>query len=238
MKLLVSWLLLSAATAALAAPSDLLVPSRIEIKYRVSMGSMKIGEGLDVFEHDSKTYSVVSESKTAGVAAMIYRLSIKRESKGNITAAGLQPKTFVESRNGQVKRSAEFDWSANQVELSDGGNKQTVALPARTWDATSFAWNFSFMPPAADVKELKVNLTDGRRVADYRYAILGREKLATPLGEMDTLHVKKIQEDGDKRAFDVWLAVDKHYVPVRIRYTEKDGTAFDSLVENITIAQR
>jgi len=237
MKLLIPWLLLSAAAAALAAPSDLLVPSRIEIKYRVSMGSMKIGEGLDVFEHDSKSYSIVSESKTAGVAAMIYRLSIKRESKGSITPAGLQPRTFVESRNGQVKRSAEFDWSANRVELSDGGSKQTVPLPARTWDASSFAWNFTFIPPG-DVKEIKVNLTDGRRVADYRYAILGREKLATPLGEMETLHVKKVQENDDKRAFDVWLAVDKHYVPVRIRYTEKDGTAFDSLVENITIAQR
>jgi uncharacterized membrane protein YecN with MAPEG domain len=28
------------------------VPTRIEVKYRVSMGSMKIGEGTDVFQHD------------------------------------------------------------------------------------------------------------------------------------------------------------------------------------------
>ena len=223
--------------AGVARAADAAVPPRIEIKYRVSMGSMNIGEGLDVFQHDGKTYSVVSESKTAGLAGMIYRLNIRREAKGSITSDGLQPQSFVESRNGQVKRSAEFDWNANQVQLNDGGNKSTVALPPRTWDATSFAWNFSFVPPG-DSKELKVNLTDGRRVTDYRYAILGREKLTTPLGEMDTLHVKKVQEEGDKRAFDVWLAVDKHYVPVRIRYSEKDGTAFDSLVETINIGQR
>ncbi len=213
------------------------VPTHIEIKYRVSMGSMKIGEGFDTFEHDGKTYSVVSESKTAGVAAMLYRLNIRREAKGRITPEGLKPRTFVESRNGKVKRSASFDWEANQVELADGDeNKQTVPLPPGTWDATSFAWSFAFARP--DGKEIKVNVTDGRRITDYKYAILGHEKLATPIGEMDTLHVKKVQDEGDKRAFDVWLAVDKHYAPVRIRATEKDGTAFDSLVESITLSPR
>jgi hypothetical protein len=209
------------------------VPTHIEIKYRVSMGSMKIGEGFDTFEHDGKTYSVVSESKTAGVAAMLYRLNIRREAKGRITPEGLKPRTFVESRNGKMKRSANFDWEANQVQLVDGDeNKQTVPLPPGTWDATSFAWNFAFVPPGD--KELNINLTDGRRVTSYRYAIVGRETLNTVIGDIPTLHVKKVQEGDDKRAFDVWLATERNYLPVRIRYTEKDGTAFDSLVEAIT----
>jgi hypothetical protein len=211
------------------------VPAHIEIKYRVSMGSMKIGEGLDVFEHNGDAYSVVSESKTAGVAAMLYRLNIRREAKGKITPEGLRPRSFSESRNGKVKRSASFDWEANQVQLVDGDeNKQTVALPPNTWDATSFAWNFAFTPVGN--KELNVNLTDGRRVTSYRYAIVGRETLNTAIGDIATLHVKKVQEGDDKRAFDVWLATERSYVPVRIRYTEKDGTAFDSLVESINVS--
>ncbi|MEO8626672.1 MAG: DUF3108 domain-containing protein [Betaproteobacteria bacterium] len=235
MKLIIALLIFaSAGSSAFAAQSA--VPTRIEIKYKVSLGSMSIGEGLDVFQHDAKTYSVVSESKTSGVAAMLYKLNIQREAKGTITAEGLRPDSFVESRNGQVKRSATFDWNANQIELNDSGTKQTVALPPHTWDATSFAWNFAFAPPEG--KEIKINVTDGRRVTDYKYAVLGHEKLATPLGEMDTLHVRKVQDEGDKRAFDVWLAVDKHYAPVRIRATEKDGSAFDSLVESITLSPR
>jgi hypothetical protein len=224
------------AAAPVYSASDNAVPSRVQIKYRVSVASMKIGEGLDVFEHNGKTYSVVSESKTSGVAAVIYQLNIRRESKGTVTADGLRPQTFVELRNGQVKRSAEFDWAAAQVLLTDGDKKQTVALPPDTWDATSFAWNFAFAPP--DGKDLKVYLTDGRRVTEYRYAIVGREKLATPMGEMDVLHVKKVQDPDDKRGFDVWLAVERHYLPVRIRATEKDGTAFDSLAESIDLARK
>jgi hypothetical protein len=233
---LLSLLLIAAAPGYAAAASDTGVPSRVQIKYRVSIASMKIGEGLDVFAHDGKTYSVVSESKTSGVAAVIYKLNIRRESNGSVTATGLRPRTFVEMRNGEVRRSANFDWGAGQVQLTDGDSKQTVALPADTWDTTSFAWNFAFAPP--DGKDLKVYLTDGRRVAEYRYAIAGREKLATPLGEMETLHVKKIQDPDDKRGFDVWLAVERHYLPVRIRATEKDGTAFDSLVESIDLAAK
>ena len=208
------------------------VPTHIEIKYRVSMGAMKIGEGLDTFQHDGKTYSVVSESKTSGIAAMLYQLNIRREAKGRITPDGLKPRTFVESRNDKVKRSATFDWETNQVQLADGDEpKQTVPLPPSTWDATSFAWNFAFAQPGD--KELNINLTDGRRVTSYRYAVVGRETLNTVIGDIATLHVKKVLEGDDKRAFDVWLATERHYLPVRIRYTEKDGTAFDSLVEAI-----
>ena len=36
------------------------VPPRVEIRYQVFLGSMKIGEGRDVFQHDGRVYSVVS----------------------------------------------------------------------------------------------------------------------------------------------------------------------------------
>src|SRR5262245_24660339 len=62
----------SAATAA--------VPQRVEIAYRVSVGSLRVGEGHDLLQHDGKTYDLVSESKTSGIAALIYRLSVSRRS--------------------------------------------------------------------------------------------------------------------------------------------------------------
>ena len=58
---------------------------------------------LDVFEHDGKTYSVVSESKTVGLAAMLYRFNIRREAKGNVTADGLRPRTLRRIAQRQVQ---------------------------------------------------------------------------------------------------------------------------------------
>jgi len=74
------------ATSAQLHAADAGVPHRVQIKYRVSIASMKVGEGMDVFQHDGKTYSIVSESKTTGVAAALYPLNIRREAKGTISA--------------------------------------------------------------------------------------------------------------------------------------------------------
>jgi len=208
------------------------VPMRAEIRYQVFFGSMKIGEGQDSFQHDGHTYRVLSESRTAGLAGALYRLNIRREAQGRVTRGGLRPDSFSETRNGKPERSAAFDWERKEATLVDDGSSQTVALPEDTWDTTSFSYNFAFVP--LEASDMDAHLTDGRRIRKYRYAILGREKIDTALGPMQTLHVKKVQGPEDKRAFEVWLAVDQYHMPVRTRYTGKDGRTFDSVVTQIT----
>jgi hypothetical protein len=228
--LLASPLMLSA----LALAAD--VPSRIEITFRVTVGPLPIGQGHDVFEHDGKTYRLTSESKTIGPAALIYRLSVVRVSAGTVTSRGLRPNTYDETRNGKPKRSVRFDWDNKQAQLIDEGEAETVDLPANTWDMASFGYNFAFFPPTE--KDLDLFLTDGRRISPYKYTVVGREKIETEIGEIETVHVKKVQHPTDPRAFDVWLAPDEHYAPVRIRFTEKDGTVFDSVMTKIVSSDR
>lgn len=226
---------LTALVSGAVAAQAVKVPPKVEIRYRVSMSGMKIGEGHDVFESDGHTYKIVSESNTAGLAA-IYRFALRRESQGQIVASGLRPLQYQEQRNGKLKRKVEFDWIKKQATLFDGKETEVVPLPDNTWDNTSFGYNFAFAPPTES--EMVVNLTDGRRINDYRYAILGREKIDTDLGKMETVHVKKVLNPGDKRSFEVWLAVEQHYMPVRIRYTEKDGASFDSVVTEIQFPKK
>ncbi len=223
--LLLCLLLLGATLSHSAAP-----PSRIEIRYAVQFGSMTIGEGRDIFEHENGRYRVRSESKTVGLAS-VYRLDVKRESRGRIDAEGLRPEFFEEIRNGKPKRRVDFDWSKRQATLFDGERTKVVELPDNTWDSTSFGYNFAFAQPRPS--DFPVNLTDGRRISDYRYAVLGNERIETKIGPLDTLHVKKVQEPGDKRGLEVWLAQAHHNLPVRIRYISKDGRVLDSVVTKI-----
>jgi len=209
-------------------------PSRIEIRYAVQFGKMTIGEGRDVFEHENGRYRVRSESKTVGLAA-VYRLDVKRESRGRIEADGLRPEFFEEIRNGKPKRRVDFDWTKRQATLFDGEETKVVDLPENTWDSTSFGYNFAFATPRPS--DFPVNLTDGRRINDYRYAVLGKERLETDIGMLETLHVKKVQEPGDKRGLEVWLALDHHNLPVRIRYVGKDGRVLDSTVTKINYSK-
>ena len=224
--------LVIAPSLAAEAPADP-VPSRVEVKYRLRIAGILIGEGLAVFQQDGKTYSVVMESRTIGIAA-VYRLHIRTEARGNVTAKGLRPLSFIETRNGRFRRSASFDWTASQLHLTDGDKKQTVQLRPNTWDTATLACAFAFSLPDGKVQQLY--MTDGRRVTEYKYSVFGREKLATPFGELDTVHVKKIQEEGDKRSFDAWLAIDRHFLLVRARATEKSGIVFDWTVESVNFA--
>ena len=126
----------------------------------------------------------------------------------------------------------DFDWDAKLVKLTDGDHIETVSLPDNTFDQTTFTYAFAFRPPGEEIAP--VYLTDGRKLSDYKYKILGKERLKTSLGELETVHFQKVQEGDDKRGFEVWLAVAHHYLPVQIRFVEKDGTVLDSTVTAIT----
>ncbi len=189
-------LLLAAATLLFAmSAAAAKVPGRVEIRYQVLFGSLSIGEGYDVFEHNGSSYKLTSESKTAGVAALIYGLNVTRVSTGTITARGLRPDSYDEIRNGKTKRRVRFDWKQKKAELFDGVNTQTVDLPENTWDMASFGYSFAFFPPTS--AQMELFLTDGRRVSPYKFAVLEKERIDTELGAMDTVHVKKVQRPDD-----------------------------------------
>lgn len=216
----------------IALPAAATPPKRVQIDFTVTSGSMQIGEARDVLVHDGKQYTVVSESKTVGVAALLYKLDIRRESKGLLLKKGLQPLSFMEDRTRKPPRSAAFDWQAMTITLGEGDATQILPLPANTFDQTSFAYAFAFDAPSDE--SVAVYLTDGRRLSDYKYKMVGRESVKTPMGDLETLHYQKVRAPGDKRGFEIWLALDHHYFPVKIRYVEKNGTTVDSTVTSIS----
>lgn len=207
-------------------------PQRVQIDLEVRVRGMNAGKGHDVLEHDGKQYSVISESRTVGLAAVLYGLNIRRESRGLVTKAGLRPLHFQEENSRKPKRAADFDWDAHQLTLTDGDKVSKVELPDNSFDQTSFTYAFAFRAPEEELPA--VHLTDGRKLSDYKYKKLGNEKIKTSMGELDTVHFEKIREADEKRGFDVWLAVEHHYLPVQIRLVEKDGTVIESTVTAIT----
>lgn len=206
-------------------------PHKVQIDFAVTSGSMRLGEGRDLLEHDGKKYSVVSETRTVGVAALFYKLNVRRESRGLITAGGLRPLQFEENSSRKPRRAADFDWDAGQIKLTDGDKIETLPLSANTFDPTSLPYVFAFAQSSQD--SMRVFIADGRRVADYEYMIIGKETLKTPLGELETLRFQKFQEADDKRGLEFWLSVDRHFLPVKIRFVEKNGTIVDSTVTSI-----
>jgi len=204
-------------------------PQRVELTFEINFGSMKLGEGRDLLVHDGNQYTVVSETIPKGLAAIFIK-KIRRESRGAITEAGLRPVSFEEHGRKSGIRAAEFNWRDSTLRLINGDSNTIVPLPQNTIDQASLPYGFAFAGRVPD--GFSAYVADGRRIKEYRYRIVGRERVETVLGEIETIHVEKVRGPDDKRSFDFWLAVDHHFLPVKMRFIEK-GRAFDSVVTAI-----
>jgi Protein of unknown function (DUF3108) len=64
--------------------------------------------------------------------------------------------------------------------------------------------------------------------------VLGEERLATPIGELDTYHLKPRlgeRRPGSELSAEVWFAPSLQYLPVRIRIQQDAETFLDLVVD-------
>jgi hypothetical protein len=79
----------------------------------------------------------------------------------------------------------------------------------------------------------QIHVTDGRRVQQYRYRLVAREKIKTKMGEMETLHYEKVRDADDKRGFEFWIALGHKNLPVKLRYSDRNNRVFESVITSI-----
>jgi hypothetical protein len=219
--------LLAFVMTAQAAP----LPAKVTLYYDVQMGGVSLAEGVETLEHDSKTYRISSEAKGKGIVAALYKGAIKRNVRGTITREGLRPLEYHDQRGDREPASAVFDWAKKTVTQTHDGKSETMALPANASDRLSFFYQFAFVPLPKG--ETDVTAVDGKGSTHFHFAAGVSEKLATPLGELDTFKLTKQLEGPDDKQTEVWLAPSLHNLPVRILVTEKNGNRADQTILRI-----
>ena len=220
---LLSCLCLNAAAAEL--------PQRVTILFDVNRGSFSLGTGTEVLETNGNSYSIVSQTHPTGIVALFPKANIRRESRGMITSQGLRPQQFFDQRGRDKPVVAKFDWKNKLITYEREGNEQSETLPNIAYDRLCIAYNFAFhQPPGTD---FQFAMTDGKRLTEYRYFMVGREILNTPMGKLQTIHWSKQREKETDRGADLWLATDQYFLPVRIVFTDKDGSRYEQVATQI-----
>lgn len=222
--------LAAAAAALLWSSAQAAPPERLRLSYEVTVKGMA-GDAVETLVHDGKTYTIVSETRGRGFLSAFGVLN-KRTSRGHITPEGLRPDEYLDERPFGWMVSAKFDWKARTItQERKGKSPETLPMPANAQDPLSLVYTFAFLPPKD--KEYDVVRADGRGLTPFRFAVVGSEKLATPLGEMQTLRIAKVRDGPEDKATDMWFAVDRDYIPVRALVVDKDGTRGDQMVTRI-----
>ena len=217
------------ALALWAAMAQAAPPERVTLTYELKRNGTVHVDVSETLEHDGRTYAITSEGRGRGILALFGAL--KRTSRGHITPRGLRPDEFRDQRPGGWAVSAKFDWDARSVTQEKNGKSETLKMPSDAQDPLSLAYSFAFVPPKG--KEYDVTRADGRGLTPFHFAVVGNEKLTTPAGEMQTLHIAKVPDGPEDKSTDIWFAAERDFLPVRVLVVEKDGTRTDQLVTRI-----
>jgi hypothetical protein len=207
------------------APSIRPLPRKGRITYDLVYGrdGFPVGRTVQTWEMDGAGYRLASRSETTGIVDLFRSQHRTYFSRGSVTREGLRPETFLMSRDrgrGTEEARAKFDWSSATVTLGGAADVRDEPLPARSQDILSFIYQLALDPPARG--RLRQVVTNGSRIEAYDLDVLAEEIIDTPIGALRTLPVKQLRK-GRQETIELWLAVEYRYLPVRLRFFNRDG---------------
>ena len=218
-----------AAPAVEPAPAKPLLPARGTMRFAIYYGTQgfQIGRAEHNWEFtEDGRYRLTGMTETSGLAALIKPLVFENESSGRLVASGLQPERYSTRKNGKdVNENADFDWSAAQVRLARTGAVQPIGPGAQ--DILSLNYHLAYLkrPDAGST----VGVVTGKKFDRFALDSLGEEELDLPAGHFRTLHLRTT---GDT-VTDIWIALDRYRLPVKIRHTDKKGDIFEQVATEI-----
>jgi hypothetical protein len=192
------------------------LPERLSIDYRLSAGILN-AHAIYRWRRKEDSYRITGEGEAVGLFRLFTDRQIFQESEGTITAAGLRPERFLEKRGGSEDDGIEFDWPGRKVTLEHGNERKTAPLAGDTVDWLTMIFQLAHTPPREAGASVELHVYTQRRLYDFDLKVVGLEEIEIPLGKVRALHLRHVDPD-DGRIIDVWLGVDQHYLPVKMRY--------------------
>ena len=219
----------STATRQAAEPAKPALPAVGYIRFAIYKDSLGLQIGRAEhrweFSGDSR-YRLKAITETSGLAALFKPLRMETESQGAMVAGGLQPESYRSLKNGSDNNeSADFDWRTAQVTLARDGSVQPIA--PGTQDLLSLNYQLAYLGKLPEGSEMGV--VTGKKYERYAIDSLGEEEIETPAGRFRTLHLRAMTDN----ITEIWIALDRQYLPVKIRFTDRKGDSYEQVVSEI-----
>jgi hypothetical protein len=214
------------------------LPSQAQLIYTLYLGTDQVPVGRSVFrwklEQDS--YKLVSDAETTGIVEVFRPQRLTYTSEGKLTRDGLQPTVFTMTRLRRGKTDAaqaRLDWASGRMTYGRPTDPRTVELPVPSQDIASFLLQLALHPPTAG--RIRLPITNGLRFETYEIEVLAEERIETPMGLFNALPLRQMRKSGSE-SIALWLAVDYYYLPVRVRFYDRDGKpSGEQLIQEIRV---
>jgi hypothetical protein len=211
---------------ALARPPDVFVPpelppfeadalpAELTIDYALT-SAFADGRASYTWSREGDRYEITGTASAAGFFAIFLQGTIDQRTTGSVTAEGLKPDKFTERLGDGPQEGLDFDWNAHEIHFRYSDQHKTGPLKPASVDWLSMIFQLAQRPPLGDRMTLRVFTQ--RRMYEFRLQVLGVETLDLPIGRTRAVHLRHTGETPEE-VVDVWLGMDQHYLPVKLRY--------------------
>lgn len=209
-------------------------PKQVTLTYQAIRNDKPFAIVTETYHQSGDQYKIESVTEGIGVYALFGKRILKSE--GLVTAEGLQPLHFESHQADNPKKfiAADFDWTKLQLTMKSKGHETVEPLNKGTQDLVSYPYQWMHIPPLSE--SVLLSVTTGKKLRNYHYHLISKDDVVeTPAGQFKVVGLTNSGkvEPADEKHF--WLAVDQHYLPVRILMQDDKGAVIEQILTSIVV---
>lgn len=212
-------------------------PPSAELKYDVQKTAKNdealYGHGTIRWQTDGRNYSI------DGDAGVLFFTVLTFKSAGQIDKDGIAPDLYQEKRFRKPETNTHFDASHNLIHFSYTGKSwPRVGIEQ---DRISVIWQLAGLGRGGSTRfaagsEIDLLVAGTRKVSMWRMQVVGQDQIVINGETLSAWHITRIpKKNAQEQKLDLWLAPEKNWYPVRLRYTEDNGDYLDMTLSKLNI---
>lgn len=200
----------------------------------VSNASEKAGVGQIFWQMTGNSFSISGEFGAQQANLLQFR------SEGLIDPDnGLRPTIYSETWQDNSPTNTQFLRDKNTIVFPasfqpEGGRENALDPASVIWQLVNVGRRDSARYEPGAVFELQIAGSKGMEV--WHVKVIGQEEIDTAIGRLQTWRLARpAAPDADSRALDIWLAPEKSWQPVKLRYSDASGNYLEMLISEIVL---
>jgi hypothetical protein len=194
------------------------------------------GSSTLTWKTDGSHYSVQGEVYVRFLAKITF---LTYSSNGDINEFGIAPERYTEQKRNRAATDTYFNRERNLVSFS--ASATSYARVGGEQDRASLIWQLAAIGRGDRDKFAAGNVIDlfvaGVRDGEvWRMQVAGQEDIRLTSGQISTWHVvRQPRPESPDQRLDIWLAPDRQWYPVRLRFTETNGDYLELSLSSLKI---
>lgn len=210
------------------------LPPAAELSYTIT--AFKEGRKLEGYGNISWQPGT-TQYVIRGEAGVLFFNVLSYKSTGNVDGFGIAPELYVEKRLAKPETNTHFHRERKQITFSASTN--SYPLKGGEQDQASVIWQIASLGRGDSAKivpglAFELFVASTRKAADWRVYVNGKETIEVAGVSMEAWHLTLIPTERNfEQQFEVWLAPDKEWYPVRLHYAGNSGSYLDMRLSKI-----